>query len=169
MTHTNFARAGLLALCLAGLGGAAAAGQIVRTPAPSPSAPLATAVSVPAGSELIFLSGVLPPADPHAPPGTTQAFGGDTRAQTIAALDRLRQTLAGLGLTPGDVVQAHAFLAGDPARNGDIDFAGFNAGWNQFFGTPDQPNKPARSTVKVAALVAPGALVEIEVVAAKAR
>jgi enamine deaminase RidA (YjgF/YER057c/UK114 family) len=41
-------------------------------------------------------------------------------------------------------------------------------GYKKFFGTPEQPNKPARSAVQIAALVAPGALVEIEVIAAKA-
>jgi enamine deaminase RidA (YjgF/YER057c/UK114 family) len=41
-------------------------------------------------------------------------------------------------------------------------------GYKQFFGTAEQPNKPSRSAVQVAALAAPGALVEIEVIAAKA-
>jgi enamine deaminase RidA (YjgF/YER057c/UK114 family) len=41
------------------------------------------------------------------------------------------------------------------------------AAYTKFFGTAEQPNKPARSAVQVAALVAPGALVEIEVIAAK--
>jgi enamine deaminase RidA (YjgF/YER057c/UK114 family) len=48
-----------------------------------------------------------------------------------------------------------------------MDFAGMMVGYKQFFGTPDQPNKPSRSAVQVAALAAPGALVEIEVIAAK--
>jgi enamine deaminase RidA (YjgF/YER057c/UK114 family) len=39
-------------------------------------------------------------------------------------------------------------------------------GYKQFFGTKEQPNKPSRSTMQVAALVAPGYLVEIEVIAA---
>jgi enamine deaminase RidA (YjgF/YER057c/UK114 family) len=43
------------------------------------------------------------------------------------------------------------------------------AGYTQFFGTAEQPNKPARSAVQVAALVAPGALLEVEVIAAKPR
>ena len=47
-----------------------------------------------------------------------------------------------------------------------MDFAGMMAAYTQFFGTAAQPNKPSRSTVQVAALVAPGALVEIDVVAA---
>lgn len=158
-----------LAASLLLAGSAASAAGIVRTPAPTPSAPLAEAVTVPAGSDLFFLSGALAPLDPKAPAGSTQAFGGDTKAQTIAALNRLKANLGSLGLTLGDVVQAHVFLAGDPARGGDIDFAGLNAGWGQFFGSTDQPNKPARSTVKVAALVAPGALMEIEVTAARAK
>jgi enamine deaminase RidA (YjgF/YER057c/UK114 family) len=41
-----------------------------------------------------------------------------------------------------------------------------NAAYAKFFGTSEQPNKPARSTFQVAALVAQGALVEIEVQAA---
>jgi enamine deaminase RidA (YjgF/YER057c/UK114 family) len=46
-----------------------------------------------------------------------------------------------------------------------MDFAGFMKGYTQYFGTKDQPNKPARSAMQVAALALPGALVEIEVVA----
>jgi enamine deaminase RidA (YjgF/YER057c/UK114 family) len=42
-----------------------------------------------------------------------------------------------------------------------------NAAFNKYFGTSEQPNKPARSTVQVAALVTPGALLEVEVQAAR--
>ena len=48
-------------------------------------------------------------------------------------------------------------------------FDGMMASYKKFFGTDEQPNKPARSAVQVAALVAPGALVEIEVIAVKPR
>jgi enamine deaminase RidA (YjgF/YER057c/UK114 family) len=48
-----------------------------------------------------------------------------------------------------------------------MDFAGFMAGYSQFFGTRDQPGKPARSAMQVAALALPGALIEIEVVAVR--
>jgi len=138
-------------------------------PGAGPGGALAIAVTVPAGADLIFLSGALGPFDAKAPAGSTQAFGGDTRAQAVGALTNCKRALAGLGLTMGDVVQAHVFLAGDPAKGGDIDFAGLNAAWAQFFGGAEQPNKPARSTVKVAGLVAPGALVEIELVAARVK
>jgi enamine deaminase RidA (YjgF/YER057c/UK114 family) len=42
-----------------------------------------------------------------------------------------------------------------------------NAAYSQFFGTTEQPNKPSRSAVQVAALAAAGPLVEIEVIAVK--
>jgi enamine deaminase RidA (YjgF/YER057c/UK114 family) len=41
------------------------------------------------------------------------------------------------------------------------------AGYTKFFGTKEQPNKPARNAMQVAALAAPGALVEIEVIAVR--
>jgi enamine deaminase RidA (YjgF/YER057c/UK114 family) len=47
-----------------------------------------------------------------------------------------------------------------------MDFAGMMAGYTQFFGTKDQPNKPARTTVQVV-LPAGGALVEIDLVAVR--
>ena len=72
-----------------------------------------------------------------------------------------------LGLGFGDVVQAHVFMAPDPALNGAMDFAGMNKEWSKKFGTPEQPNKPARTTVKVAGLASPGGLVEIEFIAVK--
>jgi enamine deaminase RidA (YjgF/YER057c/UK114 family) len=49
-----------------------------------------------------------------------------------------------------------------------MNFAGLMAGYTKFFATAEQPNKPARSAGMVAGLAAPGALVEIEVIAAKA-
>ena len=48
------------------------------------------------------------------------------------------------------------YLVGDPAKGGRMDFAGFMVAYTQFFGTKEQPNLPARSTVQVAGLVAPG-------------
>ena len=57
------------------------------------------------------------------------------------------------------------FLVGDPAKGGAMDFAGMNAAFSKVFGAEAQPNKPARSTVQVAALVLPGALVEIDLIA----
>ena len=150
-----------MTLAMFGFCHSADAADITRLGGPNPKSPIAEAVAVPLGAyTLYFISGTpAGPADPNAPVW-------DTAAQTDASLDRLGKTLAALGLGFGDVVQAHVFLAGDPAKGGDIDFAGMNREWSKKFGTPDQPNKPARSTVKVG-LAGPGALVEIEFVAAK--
>jgi len=63
---------------------------------------------------------------------------------------------------PGEVVSLGEHLR----AHENIDFAGMNAGYAQFFTATH--HKPARMTTRVAALVAPGALVEIEVQAAKA-
>lgn len=94
---------------------------------------------------------------------------GDTEIQTVHAIEAIKKALASQHLTLGDIVVMHAFLAGDPKLGGKMDFRGFMAGYTRFFGTKDQPNKPARSAVQVAALAAPGALVEIEVIAVKPR
>jgi enamine deaminase RidA (YjgF/YER057c/UK114 family) len=67
----------------------------------------------------------------------------------------------------GDIVKMQAFLVGDPAKGGKLDFEGFMQGYTQFFGTPAQPNLPARSAMQVAALANPGFLVEIEVTAVR--
>jgi enamine deaminase RidA (YjgF/YER057c/UK114 family) len=129
--------------------------------------PISSAVTVKAGVDTYFLSGALPPViNKDAPKGSAAAFG-DTEIQTVGALNAIKATLARLGLTMGDVVKMTVFLVGDPAKDNKMDFAGMMVGYKQFFGTPEQPNKPSRSAVQVAALAAPGALVEIEVIAAK--
>ncbi len=80
---------------------------------------------------------------------------------------QIEDVLADQNLSMADVVMVHVFLVGDPANGGKMDFAGMMAGFVQFFGSKQQPNKPARSTVQVAALAAPGALVEIEAIAVR--
>jgi enamine deaminase RidA (YjgF/YER057c/UK114 family) len=86
--------------------------------------------------------------------------------QTVGVLTAIKATLARIGLGMGDVVKMTVFMVANPADN-KLDFAGMMAGYTQFFGTKDQPNKPARSAVQVAALAVPGPLLEIEVIAAK--
>jgi len=92
---------------------------------------------------------------------------GDTEAQTMSTLTKIQATLKTEGLTMGDVVMMHVFLVGDPAKGGKLDFPGMMAAYTRFFGTKEQPNKPSRSAMQVAALAAPWALVEIEVIAVK--
>jgi len=130
--------------------------SVTRLPLPNNSPfPISAGVWV---GDTLYLSGMIDSSVAKGAPG-------DTQAQTAHVLDAIRSTLAQQHLSLGDVVLMHAFLAGDPAHGGKMDFAGFMAGYSQYFGTKDQPNKPARSAMQVAALALPGALVEIEVVA----
>ena len=141
--------------------------EVVRTPLLNSDFPISAAVTVPAGYDTVFLSGALPPViNKDAPKGSVAAYG-DTETQTVGALKSIQDSLARLGLGLGDVVKMTEFLVADPTKDNKLDFAGLMAGYTKFFATAAQPNKPARSAVQVAALVAPGALVEIEVIAAK--
>ncbi len=120
--------------------------------------------------DTLYLSGQL--ASPVTPADTakgTAAVYGDTQAQALSALNKIQALLKAQGLDMKDVVKMTVFLAGDPGKGGKLDFAGLQASYTQFFGTKDQPNKPARSAVQVAALAAPWALIEIEVVAVKSK
>jgi enamine deaminase RidA (YjgF/YER057c/UK114 family) len=145
------------------------AADVVRYPLLGGSKfPIARAVEIPAGTTLVFHSGMTPsPTDPKAPQGTP-AYWGDTNTQSLSAFANLKASLDDMGLNFGDVVKMLVFLVADPAaKDGRMDFAGFMKAYTQYFGTPEQPNLPARSAVQVAALAAPGMLVEIEVILAK--
>jgi len=146
----------------------ATAQDVVRHKLPNGNPfPISAAVEVPPGKTLVFLSGTVPPvADPKAPKDSVAAYG-DTKTQTIGALNAIKDELASLQLTLGDVIKMQVFMAGDPANGGKMDFAGFMQGYTQFFGTPAQPNLPVRSAMQVAALANPGFLVEIEVTAVR--
>ena len=153
------AATGLLALLLAPACGQA---QTVRIPAAG-GFPISSLVSAPTPGRIVWVSGTTAPAPA---PG---AALGDTQAQTVATLKRMSDLLAAQGLGLGDIAMVRIYLVGDAAHGGKMDFTGMMAGWKQFFGTPAQPNLPARTTVQVAALAGPGALVEIEAQAIKSR
>jgi enamine deaminase RidA (YjgF/YER057c/UK114 family) len=144
---------------------AADAPGIVRYPIGS-TFPIARAVEIPAGFKLIFHSGFTPsPANAQAKEGTPE-YWGDTKTQAMSAFQKMEASLKDMGLTFGDVVKMNVFLVGDPAT-GKMDFKGFMDAYTQFFGTPQQPNLPARSAVQVAGLASAGVLVEVEVVLAQ--
>jgi len=129
--------------------------------------PIATGVWV---GDTLYLSGQLAsPVTPEDKTKGTAAVYGDTEAQTMSTLTKIQETLKSEGLAMGDVVMMHVYLVGDPAKGGKMDFPGMMAAYTRFFGTKDQPNKPARSTVQVSTLAAPWALVEIEVIAVKGK
>ena len=92
----------------------------------------------------------------------------DTKSQTVGLIKDIQRFLESQKLTLGDVVMMHVYLGGDPAKDGKMDFAGMMAGYTQFFGTKDQPNKPARTTVQVVLpAAASGALIEIDLIAVR--
>ncbi|KLD75360.1 hypothetical protein FZ025_13075 [Xanthomonas hyacinthi] len=158
-------RAGLCAaLWLPALAGAA---EIVRHKIPNSDFPISAAVEIPAGKTTVYLSGAVPrPIDPDAPKDSPAAYG-DTKAQTVSVLSQIKTQLQGMGLGMRDVVKMQAFLVGDPALGGKMDFAGFMEGYRQFFGTAEQPNLPSRSAFQIAALGNPLYRIEIEVVAVR--
>jgi enamine deaminase RidA (YjgF/YER057c/UK114 family) len=140
------------------------AAEVVRHPIPNSTFPIALAVETPATATTVYVSGQVPPVVNADVDKNSVAAYGDTQTQTVNVLQRIQEILTSLDLTMSDVVKMQAFLVADP-ESGKMDFEGFMAGYTQFFGTPEQPNLPARSTMEVAALVNPGWLVEIEVVA----
>lgn len=117
-----------------------------------------TSITIPPGAETMYLSGSgARPLD--------DGSWGDMKQQTINTFERFKETLESQGWSMADIVQVRAFaVAGD---DGELDFAGFNEGYSQFFGTADNPNKPVRSFVEIADLVVDGWLVEIEIRAAR--
>ena len=163
----------LIAALVAVLGAAATAqAQSIERHHNDPPGIILQSVVIPAGATTIYLSGqVAAPLDttlktPAAE--RTIADFGDTRTQTISVLTKIRRILESRGYTMRDVVKLTVFLVGDPKLGGRMDFAGMNDGFRQFFGSADNPNTVARSTIQVAALGAPGYLVEIEAMAARA-
>lgn len=109
------------------------------------SATLSGAIRV---GDMLYLSGQLP--------GSREAPMDSTiQGQTRQALDKIRAIVEGAGAKMENVVKCTVFLV-----NG-ADFQGMNQAYREFW--PKEP--PARSTVVVAALVSPGARLEIECLA----
>ncbi len=115
-------------------------------------------IFIPAGAETLYLSGS---------GASRQADGtyGDMEQQTINTFSKFKETLESQGWSMEDIVQVRAFAVA--GADGELDFAGFNAGYQKFFGTDENPQKPVRSFVQIAGLVVPGWLVEIEIRAAR--
>lgn len=129
--------------------------------------PIASSVRVPAGSEIVFLSGTLADVvNADAPAGSVERFG-DTETQVNSVLAKLNAELAAIGLSLADVVKMNVFMVGDPAKDGRMDFEGLMKAYTRHFGAEPPKTLPARTTVQVAALPLPGALVEIEVIAVR--
>ena len=104
-----------------------------------------TSITIPPGAETMYLSG-------SGARSLDDGSWGDMRQQTIDTFSRFKETLEGQGWSMSDIVQVRAFAV---------------AGYSEFFGTIDNPNKPVRSFVEIKDLVVEGWLVEIEIRAAR--
>jgi 2-iminobutanoate/2-iminopropanoate deaminase len=121
---------------------AAAQRQAIVPAGQTPSPTLTPAIKY---GDVVYLSGAL---------GTSREAGADTtiQAQTKRALDNLQKVAQAAGTTLANSTKCTVFLV-------DVkDFSGMNQAYREVF--PKDP--PARSTIVVAALVVPGAKVEIE-------
>ena len=122
---------------------AAAQKSVVTVPGRNPSAMLSPGVKV---GDLLYLSGVLP----------QRGADSTIEAQTKSALEAMDPVLAAAGTTKDHMVKCTVFLIDGK------DFQGMNRAYTQYF----TKEPPARTTVVVAALVSPGAKLEIECIAA---
>lgn len=148
------------ALALAALPACASAQNVEKVG--TPGGRILTAAKVKAGATTVYLSGNL--ASPIAQGSSDY---GDTKTQTVSTLNKIKALLATHGMTMADIVRMDAYLVAAPGMNGKMDFAGFNAGFAEFFGTTENPTTVTRTTMQIAALAGPQFLVELTVIAAK--
>ena len=122
--------------------------QVFNPPNARPGGVFSAAVRV---GDVIYLSGAL-----GTRPGGGGLAEGGVQGQTRQALENIKSSAALAGVTMEDMVKCTVFLT-------DVkDFQAMNQVYREFF--PSNP--PARSTVAVAGLVVPGAVIEIECIAA---
>jgi len=140
---------------------------VVKHIQPDEKMPIATGVW--AGDTYYRTGQLASPANPDAIKKGEPPVFGDTQTQALSVFTKIQALLKAQGLDMKDVVKMTVFLVGDPAKAGKMDFVGLQASYTKFFGTKEQPNKPARSAVQVAALAAPWALLGVEVIAVRSR
>ena len=144
------------------------AAEIERVPSTYPNSPILQSATLPPGTALTFVSGILPdPADPKAAKDDLRA-AGDTEAQTVAVLRKVEAALAPRP-RPGRCGATAGVPGGRPETGRAHGLRGPAARLPAVLRQREQPLKPTRTTVQVAGLVLPGALIEVEAVAAKAR
>jgi enamine deaminase RidA (YjgF/YER057c/UK114 family) len=156
----------LIAVALAAVPCGMQAQQVVKRIYATPNARIASAIWV---GDTLYLSGMgAKPVTPADPTKGTPAVWGDTEQQTESALTAIQAALKDQGLTMGDIIEMQVFMVGDPAKGGNLDFAGMNAAYAKFFGTADQPNRPVRAAgLQLEHLAGPNSLVEIMTIAVK--
>jgi enamine deaminase RidA (YjgF/YER057c/UK114 family) len=90
----------------------------------------------------------------------------DTHAQAVGILQDVQKFLKTQNLTLGDVVMIREYTG--PDKQGKYDISGTRAALNEFFGTKEQPGKPASTGVYSLLLAGDrGALVELDFIAVR--
>lgn len=119
-------------------------------------------VAVEPGAEYFYTWGVT--ASPRvieiARTGTEDRYG-DTYQQAKSVLSQLSLDLDEVGLTLRDVVNVRAYIVADP----EPDFDGWNRAFSEFFGTKNNPHKPARTSLGITRLFHSDYRIEVEFVA----
>lgn len=143
----------------------AADGEIVRM-AKVPPGPVLDAVVLPPNAEVMIISGQTPaPLDPAKIDGFDDF--GDMKTQARSVFDKIKAILERQGYSMKDIVKLSVFVVADPRQGGLADFAGMNEVYRTYFGTAENPNLPARTSLQIAALGRPGYRIEIEAFAAR--
>ena len=88
---------------------------------------ISSAVKVPAGSEMLYVSGITPDMVAGAP---AAAPFGDTKTQAASVLKKIGEILVAQGYGWEDAVMMRVLLVGDPAKGGGMDFAGMMESYN---------------------------------------
>lgn len=146
-THKALVACSFIASVVATPVGAQSGKQVINAPNARPGV-LSTAVKV---GDIVFLSGAL-----GTKPGGGGLAEGGIQGQTRQALENIKASVTLAGGTMADIAKCSVFLT-------DVkDFQAMNGVYREFF--PTDP--PARTTVGVAGLVVPGAVIEIECIAA---
>ena len=132
----------------------------------SAESPISAAVAIPAGRALYWTNGTVPPVADESSPSGTRARYGDMETQATGVLERLRAGSPKRGSAWRTSSTPASTSSPTRRRTALVDYRGWFSAYAKFFGTEENPVKPARSTVGVAGLVSPDWLVEIEAFAA---
>ena len=128
--------------------------------------PIASSITVPQDAELLFVGGTLADAANTDAAKGSLARLGDTAAQAHSVLGKIKAELAAAGFEMSDIVKIEVYLVADPNKDGLVDMFGLMSAYMAHFGK-EASGLPTRTTVQVAGLPVPGALVQMAVTAAR--
>jgi enamine deaminase RidA (YjgF/YER057c/UK114 family) len=130
----------------------------------NPASSISSGAIVPSNTKLFYSSGSVSPIFDTTASASYRTKVGTTQQQGVAILNKLKADLAIEGLGMKDVFFMRVYVA-PHKETGKLDFQGWFDAYAQFFGTKENPVKPARSTIGVMQLVNPDKFLEIEIVA----